>query len=100
MTYEAFFFFSEHWKFHIGSKNLSRITQKLYGFLNNVFELATVNSLYYYENTCSLESTSYQAVLKSQILSKITLSNSFLIKIKRKLDKSTFLQISGVFRTC
>ena len=31
------------------------------------FELVTINSLYYYENTRSWQSTCYQAVLKSPI---------------------------------
>ena len=38
MTYDAysfFFFFSEHWKFHIDTKNAKKRSQKVCGFLDN-----------------------------------------------------------------
>ena len=63
------------------------------------FNFVTVNSLYEYRNTRSWQSTCYQAVLKSQIWLKTTFSNSICAKSMKKLAKSTFLQISVVFRT-
>ena len=36
-TYEAFFFFfSEHWTFHVDTKNAKKMEQKVYGFLDNL----------------------------------------------------------------
>ena len=57
------------------------------------FELATVSYLYYLQSTC------YQAVLKSQIWLKITFSESIWLRMIIKLDKSTFCifeEFSGV----
>ena len=59
--------------------------------------MVTINSLYYYEDTRSFKSTCYQALPKSYIWLKITFSNSVWPRMKEELDKSTFLQISGVF---
>ena len=61
--------------------------------------MVTVRSLYYYENTRSWQSTCYRAVLKSYISLKISFFNSILHRLMEILDKSTFLQISGVFGT-
>ena len=61
-----------------------------------LFQLVAINSPYYYQNTRSCQSMRYQAVLKSQIGLKITSSNWRWPKMIRKLDKSTFQQISAV----
>ena len=60
-----------------------------------LFDLLTRNSLYYQKNTCSGQSTSYQAVLKSQTWRERSSSNYIWPKMMKRYKKSTFLQISG-----
>ena len=37
LTYQAHFFFSEHWKFNVDSKHAKKkMQQKIYGFLDNL----------------------------------------------------------------
>ena len=63
------------------------------------FQLVSVNCLYYLGNTRSSQSMCYQTDLNSYIWLKISYSNSIWFRMIKKLDKSTFVQISGVFET-
>ena len=91
--------FSENWKFNVDSQTLRKCSKKISFFYIIGFELVTVNSLYYDQNTRSWQSMCQQAVLKSQIRLKTTFSNSIWVRMLEKLVKSIFLQISGVFGT-
>ena len=53
-------------------------------FQINASELVVVNYSYYYDNTCSWQSTFLQALQKSMILLKMTVSNSSWLKRMRK----------------
>ena len=57
------------------------------------YELVIVSYLYYYENSRSFQSSCYQAVLESEIWLKMTFSDSIWLRMERRDDKSTFLQI-------
>ena len=57
------------------------------------YELVMASYLYYYENTRSFQSFCYQAVLESQIWLKMTFSNLIWLRMKKRDDKSTILQI-------
>ena len=97
-TYEASFFW-EHPKFNVAIKSGKKMRQNIYGFSEELIKLVSENSLYYFGNTRSSQSTCYQANLRSQIWLKITFSNSIWLRVTEKYDKSTFLQIPGHFGT-
>ena len=71
--------------------------KNVFGSPDSSISIGSSNFTYYYENTCSWQLTSYQTVLKSQIKLKITFSNSSLLKMLNKLDKSRSLIISAYF---
>ena len=90
LTYEASFFFQ-----NIGTllqifKKEIKCCKKFLVFKIIWFQLVLVNSLYYNENTCSWQSTFYQADVKSQIWLKITFSNSIWLKWRKSRTKILF----------
>ena len=94
------FFFSNHWKFSVDSKNAKKSEEKIYGFSDSLIQVGNGKLSLLIPEYSQLGPTCYQAVLKSQIQLKITLSNSIWPKRTKKSEKSSFLQISGVFASC
>ena len=80
LSYETHFFL-DHWKFHVDTKTSKKYNQNTMVFSLIWFELVTVNSLYYYENTRSWQSTCYQTVPKSMIWLNITFPNSISLRM-------------------
>ena len=99
LTYEVHFLLQNIGNFMEIPKLQKQCHKKSMVFYIIWFELVTVISLCYYKNTRSWQSTCYHAVLKSEIRSNIIFLNSVWPQVKKKLDKSTSFQISGVFAT-
>ena len=104
MTYNAHTFFKtleiscKYQKFtHTHTHTHKKCGKKSMDFYIIWFELGTVNFLSYYENTGSLHSWCYQAVLKSQIWLKITFSKAILLRMKKVEQKYFFLRFQNFF---
>ena len=95
--------FYEHWNFNVAIENAKKYPAlTIFSFKIIWFVFATVNSLYYYENTRSWHSKCDQAVLKSQIWLKITSCNSIwlrLMKIRIKVLFCWFQEFFGLVNT-
>ena len=85
--------------FKIRHSAIKALTTNVFSSLDNCIWIVSGKFFCYYdENTRYLQSTCYQAVLKSQIWLKIT-SNSVWLIMMKTWDKSAFLQLSAVFGT-
>ena len=88
-------FFSKCLNFNVHSAIKTSI--HFFNFQKIAFELVAVTCPYFYENTGSWQSKSWQLILKSHIWLKMMHPKSSWLKKMKKWDKSTFLQILVVF---
>ena len=93
-------YFSKYCKFYVHSKNAAKSLEIVCSFWDNCISIAGVrHSVFLRENTCHRVGISYENVSRFEILLKQIFSTWHPLKMIKKYEKNTAVQIQAIIRS-